>query len=174
MDDLRTNRQPAAHHQPHPQNNPAPALKPKRSGNNFKLIGWIIASCLIIGILGAGVIIGFRIWNTKSIISEIKKDKYQAVFLTNGQVYFGKVDQIIGDFVKMREIYYLQVQQTVQPKDPAKSTTEAQNQQLSLAKLGGELHGPEDTMYIDRGQIIFWENLKDDGKVVQAIKNANK
>lgn len=137
----------------------------------MKLIGWLIACSVVIFVIGAAAIVGFKIWNAKTIASEVKKDKYQAVFLTNGQVYFGKVDQVVGGYVKLREIYYLQVQQTVQPKETTKPSTENQNQQLSLAKLGGELHGPEDTMYIDRQQIIFWENLKDDGKVVQAIKS---
>jgi hypothetical protein len=31
-------------------------------------------------------------------------------------------------------------------------------------------HSPEDEMIINRSQIAFWENIKDDGKVVQAIK----
>jgi hypothetical protein len=60
------------------------------------------------------------------------------------------------------------VQQTVQPKDQSASSN---NQQVSLAKLGGELHGPEDVMYVNRDQVLFWENLKDNGKVVTAIKN---
>ena len=38
-----------------------------------------------------------------------------------------------------------------------------------LQKLGSELHGPEDQMVINRDQVQFWENLKDDGQVVKAI-----
>jgi hypothetical protein len=97
----------------------------------------------------------------------VKSKQFQAVFLTNGQVYFGKLKAINNSYVKVTDIYYLQVQQTVQPKDQ----TAANNQQVSLAKLGGELHGPEDIMYVNRDQVLFWENLKDNGKVVTAIKN---
>jgi len=97
----------------------------------------------------------------------VKGKQYQAVFLTNGQVYFGKFSQVNSSYVKLTDIYYLQVQQTVQPKDNSSSN----NQQVSLAKLGGELHGPEDVMFINRDQVLFWENLKDGGKVVTAIKN---
>ena len=39
------------------------------------------------------------------------------------------------------------------------------------SELGGELHGPEDVMYVSREQVLFWENLKDDGKVATAIKD---
>jgi hypothetical protein len=99
--------------------------------------------------------------------SAVKGKQYQAVFLTNGQVYFGKVSKVDGSYVKVTDIYYLQVQQTVQPKDT--SAASAANQQVSLAKLGGELHGPEDVMYVSRQQVLFWENLKTDGKVAKAI-----
>jgi hypothetical protein len=99
-------------------------------------------------------------------------NNYQAVFLTNNMVYFGHLSQVDGDYVKMTDIYYLQVQgqqnQSATGQTPQSSTTQPQ---LSLTKLGGELHGPEDTMYINRREILFWENLKADGKVTQAIKD---
>lgn len=97
----------------------------------------------------------------------IKSKQYQALFLTNGQVYFGKVSKVDSSYVKLTDIYYLQVQQQVQPKD--QNTT--QQPQVSLAKLGGELHGPEDVMYVSRQQVLFWENLKGDGKVAKAISD---
>lgn len=103
---------------------------------------------------------------------EIKGDKFQALFLTNGQVYFGHLSQIDSGYAKMSDIYYLQVQQAVQPADNKDKKDE--QPQVSLTKLGNELHGPEDSMHISRDQILFWENLKDDSKVVQAIKEHQK
>jgi hypothetical protein len=100
----------------------------------------------------------------------IDKSKQQAVFLTNGQVYFGKIKSVNEKFLDLRNIYYLNVNQQVQPNQ---STTNQQNQQaqnnVSLVKLGCELHGPLDRMIINRDQITFWENLKDDGQVTKAI-----
>jgi len=93
--------------------------------------------------------------------------KQQAVFLTNGQVYFGHIKSINKQYIDLNGIYYLNVNQQVQPKD-AKSTSDAQNS-ISLVKLGCELHGPVDRMLINRGQVTFWENLRDDGQVAQAI-----
>lgn len=173
MDDLRSNRHPSSHPAPTGNIAPAPVRKPAR--RNTKLVGWIIAISLIVLAIGAIGVIGYRLWSAQSITSGVDKNKFQAVFLTNGQVYFGKIDQIYEDHIRLREIYYLQVQQTVQPttqpNDANKSSSENKNQQLSLAKLGSELHGPEDVMYINREQVLFRANLKDDGKVVQAIKN---
>jgi hypothetical protein len=96
--------------------------------------------------------------------------EYQAVFLTNGQVYFGKFSHTDSDYVKLTDIFYLQVQQSVQPS----SSSSNQQPQVSLAKLGGELHGPEDVMYIAKSQVLFWENLKTSGKVTQAIQKYNQ
>jgi hypothetical protein len=98
------------------------------------------------------------------------QDKYvdsknmQAVFLNGGQVYFGNIKTINDQFLRMSNIYYLRVNQTVQPNGSSSS-----NQDISLVKLGCELHGPQDQMVINQNQVIFWENLKGDGQVAKAV-----
>lgn len=103
-----------------------------------------------------------------SISSVVKSDKYQAVFLNSadGQVYFGKLTNFNNQFYKLTDIFYLRVEQKIQPG--ATDNTQAQNN-VSLAKLGNELHGPEDEMFISKDKVMFWENLKNDGSVVKAI-----
>ena len=96
----------------------------------------------------------------------VDQDKYQAVFLTNGQVYFGKVASLSGNYVNLGEIYYLNSQQQPEAKD---KTAAAAQTSFSLVKLGCELHGPSDQMIINREQVSFWENLNADGKVAKAI-----
>jgi len=128
---------------------------------------------LIVAIVAIIVLIGgswFAWMKMAGGDSGVKSGQYQAVFLTNGQVYFGKVSDINNGYVKLSDIYYLQVQQSVQPDNKSSSSDKDQSQ-VSLAKLGSELHGPEDNMYISRQQVLFWENLKNDGKVVQAINS---
>lgn len=96
-------------------------------------------------------------------------DGWQAVFLTNGQVYFGKLQSVHGRYVTLTDIFYLQVSQPLQQPDNADN---AQQPNLNLIKLGDELHGPEDAMYIERKNIMFWENLKSSSNVVRAIEEA--
>ncbi len=132
-------------------------------------LGKVLAIVLILAALTFMVYYANRGLAGLSADSAVKAKQYQAVFLTNGQVYFGKVSGTDSSYVKLTDIYYLQVQQSVQPTNNNSSNNN--NQQVSLAKLGGELHGPEDVMYISRQQVLFWENLKDDGKVVKAIKD---
>ncbi len=95
--------------------------------------------------------------------------KYQAVFLTNNQVYFGKLSSPKSDYPVLRDIFYLQVTQTLQPQDP-KVPPPAGGQQIQLVKLGNELHGPIDEMKINKDQILFIEDLKPDSQVVKAIE----
>lgn len=51
------------------------------------------------------------------------------------------------------------------------TAADTEGQRISLAKLGNELHGPEDKMFINSDQLLFWENLKDDGQVAKAISD---
>ena len=118
----------------------------------------VIAALVYVGYITKG----FGIWKDKSTT---QNGTWQAVFLTNGQVYFGKLSNVNGNYVNLKEIYYLQVQKAVQPSD----TSATDQSKVSLIKLGNELHGPTDAMKINRDQILFYEDLKADGKVVQAI-----
>src|SRR3989344_756978 len=91
---------------------------------------------------------------------------YQAVFLTNNQVYFGKLTAPRGNYAVLTDVFYLQVSQPLQPSPPAGGP----NPNVTLVKLGSELHGPIDRMEINRGQILFIESLKADSRVVQGIE----
>lgn len=150
-----------------------PASSSHHSTNKKAPFGWIAFGVAILTIIVL-VIIAVSLIRTQptsgAMKGEIKKDQYQAVFLTNGQVYFGKIRDLTNESLKLEEVYYLQVQDPVQPADKNKQ----QSQNLSLLKLGGEIHGPEDKMIITREQTLFWENLSNDGKVVAAIKQAKK
>ena len=103
--------------------------------------------------------------------SAVKKDKYQAVFLNSqdGQVYFGKLETYNNSYYKLTDIYYVRVENKIQPEGQNQT-----QQSISLAKLGNELHGPEDEMFISRDKVLFWENLKEDGQVVKAIREYQK
>ncbi|MBI4991619.1 MAG: hypothetical protein HZB99_00150 [Candidatus Harrisonbacteria bacterium] len=99
----------------------------------------------------------------------VDSSRRQAVFLTNGQVYFGHLKEANRDYAVLMDIYYLRVSQQLQPPSQQPQT------RIDLVKLGNEIHAPEDTMYVPKSQIIFWENMRADSPVVQAIdqlKNA--
>ena len=106
--------------------------------------------------------------------TEEKLSGYQAVFLTNGQVYFGKLSDVSATYATLNDIYYLQVTTPpLQGSQDDQASAQAQ-QQLSLVKLGNELHGPVDEMKINRDQMLFYEDIKEDGRVMQAIREYQK
>lgn len=150
---------------------PASPVAAVTDGGGNGLLGTVLAVVLIITAVFASFFFGSRLMGASGSQGAVKSGQYQALFLTNGQVYFGKLKQADGAYVKLSDIYYLQVQQSVQPSSNTQQNNNNNNQQVSLAKLGGELHGPEDTMYVARDQVLFWENLKGDGKVAKAISD---
>lgn len=159
-----------------PQASAPPVREPQtmyrpESGGRKRM--WI--TVIILAVVALAIAVVLVVWFSRPAggDSAIQRDKYQAVFLTNGQVYFGKLAGASGDSMQLTNVYYLQVQQDVQGAS-GEAQTEADatkdQSQVSLAKLGSELHGPEDAMQINREQVLFWENLTDDSKVVTAIK----
>ena len=97
----------------------------------------------------------------------VEAAKWQAVFLSNNQVYFGKLQNLDEGYVTLSDVYYLQTASELQQAQSAGSN-------LNLIKLGGEVHGPEDTIYIPKSSVLFWENMKDTSRVVQTINSTKK
>lgn len=86
---------------------------------------------------------------------------YYAVFLENSQVYFGKIISRSNEEIVLKDVYYLQA--------GSEANTNLNNQQFTLVKLGQELHGPMDEMFINTKSILFYERLRPNSKVVESI-----
>lgn len=106
--------------------------------------------------------------NTGAESKQITTKEYQAVFLTNGQVYFGKVTDLNSKYMVLRNVFYIE-------NNSANPSTTTQNSNYTLRKLGTtELHMPEDMMVVNRDTMTFWENLKDTSQVVTKINEYYK
>src|SRR3989338_2527697 len=92
-------------------------------------------------------------------------EAYQAVFLDNGQVYFGRLRPAGKNFLSLTDIYYLREGSVQQPGSPA-----AGQKSLDLIKLGAELHAPKDEMIINRDHVLYYEDLSDGGEVMKLIR----
>jgi len=137
-------------------------------------------------LVGAMVlVIGFLVYSglssSFSLSSSTSPDKnsWQAVFLENEQVYFGKL-KITKDFYILENVYYLQTEEvavagvTDSLASPSVDIEETTETSTKLVKLGNELHGPQDKMFIEKSKVIFWENMKDTSDIVRSIKNSNQ
>ena len=127
-----------------------------------KILFITFISSFIVLIAVAGVYLLYQT-NTSPVIN---KNEYQAVFFTNGQVYFGKLQNIDADTLTLTDIFYLQAQPTTTSSNPQPTSSASD---VQLVKLGNEVHGPEDKMIINKSQILFFENLSKTGKVSDSI-----
>lgn len=134
-----------------------PIGRPMGSTGEKKKGGWIWFSlCVVIVLIIAG---WYYFLRTQDDEQAQIVGTYQAVFLDNGQVYFGKLEKKRGEFYMLTDVFYLQ---------SGVAVDQATN--LALTKLGSEAHGPEDQMQISKEHVLFIEDMKDDSKVVQAIQ----
>jgi len=137
----------------------APSKKTKRL-SWFQLFNGVIL--VGVAVLVAGIAIVLARSNVKTPTAEstfVQSSKYQAVFMNNGQVYFGKVVSLNSDYLRMKEVYYLT------------QSSDSNSSDYTLVKLGcQQIHDPYDEMVMNRTQVTFWENLNDDGRVVDSIK----
>jgi hypothetical protein len=93
-----------------------------------------------------------------------KYSRWIALFLSNGQVYFGRMAKINRTDIRLETIFYLEDKSDYDPN------TQGPAQDRHLIKLGEELHGPEDFMLVNRQHILFLENLRANGQVARAIE----
>lgn len=94
----------------------------------------------------------------------VDTSKLQAVFLNTGQVYFGHVQSLNDKYFVVTDIYYLQA-----TNSGSSSSSSNSGSNVTLVKLGCELHRPYDQMVINSDQVTFWENLQSDGQVAKAV-----
>ncbi len=123
----------------------------RQQGSAIVQVVWALAGLAVI-------IAAFLYMRTITPSSITFTTPYQAVLLTNGTAYFGKLQGYGTPRPILTEVYYI-VTQT----NP--DTKQANN---VLVKRGQELHKP-DRMYINPNQILCVEPVGTDSKVAQLI-----
>jgi predicted small lipoprotein YifL len=89
--------------------------------------------------------------------------EYQAVFMDNGQVFFGRLQKTNSDFFLLRDVFYIK-------HEVDKDQKESRN---ILLKRGMEWHGPE-FMRINSRHIVLIEPVAPDSRVFQLIMQAHR
>src|SRR5712691_10663257 len=114
-------------------------------------VGLVVLILLIVIVLVARTQLfraGIATLFAPSAAEVIDRAAYQAVFLTNGSTYFGKLEQQGDDWFLLSAVFYL-------------SASDQRGTQL--IKGSPEPQAPEQPMIISRVQVLFVENLRDDG-----------
>jgi hypothetical protein len=97
-------------------------------------------------------------------VPTLGRAQYQAVFLTNGQTYFGRYYDRIGAYAKIEDVYYLQ--QTAGSDSAAVGT--------KIVRRGSELHGPAARMLVPRSAVLFVEDLTDASPIAQFMRQDHR
>ena len=86
--------------------------------------------------------------------------RYQAVFLANGQTYFGHYSDRLGPYAKIENTFYIA---------QAPTAEEGQTPESRIIRRGGELHQPLPFVLIPKSAILFVEDLRADSQVAQFL-----
>jgi len=89
------------------------------------------------------------------------KTEYQAVLLTNGTYYFGKIEKIWPNFIELKDVYYIKSEQNQRTKI-------FENKLFSRRK---ELYLP-DHMFVNNKHIVSIEPVSSSSVIVQIIKGS--
>lgn len=123
-----------------------------------QIISAMIAIIVLVGMIGG--LYWYKHRNDQAVMSE----RYQVVYLLTGQVYFGKLQNTDGEYLTLKNVY------TLQSNDDAAAPQDETN----ILQVSRQVYGPEDSMAIRADQVQFWQNLRSDSKVAQAIDSVNK
>ena len=162
---------PAGHGGGHPQGQEDFSEMVDATARKPGVFGKLLVLSLIVVSVAVTAFVGYAIVNGVGSQNHVDSDKYQAVFLSDGQIYFGKLSDVDKHYSVLEDIFYLQVRNSNTLQEGSAS---AQEPEIQLVKLGNEIHGPVDKMIINSDQILFWENLKEDGRVSEAINTYNE
>lgn len=90
---------------------------------------------------------------------------YQAVFLANGQTYFGRYYDRLGPYAKVENAFYVQ---------QSKGAAEDAPPESRLVRRGSELHQPTAAMLIAKSAILFVEDLRETSPIAQFMRKETK
>lgn len=127
-------------------------MTPTQRGLGVVQVVWVLAGILVIVAAGWHVAAHFR----SSAVQF--STPYQAVLLSNGSVYFGRLQGFGGKQPVLSEVYYV----VTQTNPETKQTSNV------LVKRGKELHEP-DRMYLNPQLIVFVEPVGPNSRVAQLI-----
>ncbi len=126
---------------------------------------YIIVLAAVASLLVFGSIAMFLM---QSFTNPIDKSGYQLVKLTNGEMFFGKLQNITGDYLRLENAYFI-------PATTEKTTTSDKNtNEVEIIPRSSTVAKSKTPMYLHTDQVAYWENLATDSKVADTLKSGDK
>ncbi len=151
----------------------APARSTSDTPKPLRSKWWLWASITLLLVIVTAVAVWLLVPGKALGGTAIDTSKYQAVMLSNGQSYIGKLSNLNDDFMRLTDVYYLQAKSADTTNQEA-TDQDVNSGNFQLIKLGGEVQGPEDEVIISKAQLLYYENLQPGGKASQAIEQYKK
>lgn len=115
--------------------------------------------CFVTVFLLAGLFVYFGYALSRSF-STVDSDGYQVIQLTTGDTYYGRLR--IFPCCRLTEAYFVQ---NVSSADEEEDVIIPQ-----LSSLGSMFFGPENTMYLQKEQVLWWANLSEDSEILKTMR----
>lgn len=110
--------------------------------------------------------------NSNQVLGTYDANKWSAIFLINGQVYFGKILEKTQNEMIVEDVYFLNVVQ--RPVGIAEGEDQQQFQnaepELTLVERTNTLHKPTGQIILNMSNVLFTEDLTPESQVIEAIE----
>jgi len=130
---------------------------------NRKFLGTVLGVVVVVAVLWYG----YSSWQSRRPDTSGPR---QAIFLSDGQIYFGYASSMRNQIVTLVDVYYL-----LSSPSATDATATSATQKVDLIKLGlgggDDLIGSEDRMEINRDGIKYMEDMKDDSQINKKISD---
>lgn len=122
---------------------------------NKKIIYWVVAAVVAV----VALLVAFQPWHSIWGSSEnAKASEITAVYMTTGDIYFGKMDWF--PWPRLKNVWYIQ-----------RGVDQKQQPQVGLAPFKDIFWTPIDEVYLNPKEIVFWTRVKDGTQLAEALKN---
>jgi hypothetical protein len=126
------------------------------------LLRGLLALLVAAAVVWGGVATYLLLTSGDGFSDQIDPERYQAVFLQNGQVYFGHLEDA-GDFLRLRQAFF------IEEVPPPEEEDEPQPPTRQVRPVTEEFHQPEGSIFFPKETVLRVDNLSPESEVALAI-----
>ncbi len=137
-------------------------------GRKLPILAIILAVSIAANLALLGVLVLGRGTAPKAAAETFNEKSWYGVFINNNEAFVGHITAADSQNITMKGIYYL----TLEARDASgKPIANPQADQFKpfIKKLGREVYGPKDQIQINRQNVRYYSELRDDSDVVKGI-----
>lgn len=132
-----------------------------------------------IAVIAAVIIVVLGLWGPRFILFFQTRflpfsSSWEAVYMTSGDVYIGKIKGSTSNVIKLSDAYLVQVLKQDENNSGGKANSfrlTGSSNNLTLIKWGfNQPLKSKGELFISRNNIAFWEKLNDDSEVVKQLE----